>query len=75
VRDAAEFLGTSEGYVLRLAFRKMVGLPVGGSGETDYDLLAKTGTDTRPTHVQFFDGPPPGRDNRGAQPSTIRKVG
>ena len=38
---ATEYLGVTKAYVLRLCLRKPLGLGVGGSGETDYALLAE----------------------------------
>ena len=36
LRDVAEMLGVSQAYVVRLAFRKMIDLPVGDKGDAEY---------------------------------------
>lgn len=48
---AAERLGTTKAYVLRLCFRKPLGLPIGGEGTNDYVYLSEL----REVHVPEFD--------------------
>ena len=39
VTDAAEKLGTTQAYVVRLAFRSVFGLPIGPSGESELQYI------------------------------------
>lgn len=43
VQDAAERIGVTQAYILRLVFRNQVGLPVGGSGISDLQYLTEIG--------------------------------
>jgi hypothetical protein len=42
VRDAAEMLGVTHSYVVRLILRKQIGLPVGDKGEAEFAHLVTT---------------------------------
>lgn len=52
VSRAAEELGTTDAYIIRLVLRKVMGLPIGGRGESEYAHLTKIGCG----HVQNLTG-------------------
>jgi len=52
LQDAAEMLGTTQAYVMRLLLRDTAGLPIGGKGVSELDWLRET----RCGHVQNLTG-------------------